>query len=88
LERARDAINGRSIPVEEQAITDMCLHLIRFKPSESASHAVSEAYLDKVTGNAISRAIFCRSQGWLPPASGKQCVAFYNHLAGESANQK
>lgn len=89
LERARGAINGRAIPVEEQAITDMCLHTIHSKVLEGASQKkVSEIYLEEVAGNSILRVRFCRSQGWSPPESGKQCVAFYSHLAGESASQK
>lgn len=89
LERARSAINGRAIPVDEQAITDMCLHTIRSKAPESPPQAqAAETYLVKVSGNAISRVQFCRSQGWIPPASGKQCVAFYNYLASESPNKK
>lgn len=89
LERARDAINGRAIPVEEQAITDMCSHSIRSKVPQGISRGLGpETYHEEVTGNAILRVRFCRSQGWSSSALGKKCVAFYNHLAGESVIQK
>ena len=79
LQRAREAMNGRHIAVEEQAITDMCLHVIRAQSSDGINLAGDEAYLDEVRGNAIARYAFCKGHGM----SGQQCVSFYEHLAGD-----
>jgi hypothetical protein len=80
LQRAREAMNGKHIAVDEQAVTDMCLHTIRAQSSGEINPAGDTIYIDEVKGNAIARYAFCKGRGM----SGQQCVLFYEQLAGGS----
>jgi len=80
LRRAREAMNGRPLAVDEQAITDMCLNVIEAKSiGEEVSPQSKDAYIEDVTGSAIFRSAIFRKNNM----SGSQCVLFFRELAGD-----
>ncbi|WP_343586721.1 hypothetical protein [Herbaspirillum sp.] len=82
LQRARESMNGKSITVDEHAITDMCLNVLEAKSfDETILRSGKDAYIQEVSGNAISRSIFCKQHGM----SGYQCVLFYRESAGDTS---
>jgi hypothetical protein len=79
LQRAREAMDGRPIAIDEQAITDLCLNVMKAKSfDEKVSPQGKDAYIEDVRGNAIFRSAFCQQKNM----SGRQCVLFYRELAG------
>lgn len=80
LQRARESMNGKSIPADEHAITDMCLNVLEAKSfDETVVRGGKDAYIQEVSGNAILNASFCKKSN----LSGYQCVLFYRELAGD-----
>ncbi|MBB5389905.1 MULTISPECIES: hypothetical protein [unclassified Herbaspirillum] len=82
LQRARESMNGKSIAVEEHAITAMCLNVLEAKSlDETILRSGKDAYIQDVSQNAIFRSIFCKQHRM----SGYQCVLFYRELAGDTS---
>ncbi|WP_156226459.1 hypothetical protein [Herbaspirillum chlorophenolicum] len=82
LQRARESMNGKSITVDEHAITDMCLNVLKAKSfDEAILRSGKDAYIQEISGDAILRSTSCKQNGM----SGYQCVLFYRELAGDTS---